>query len=213
MLDEGSSRKIRKLRLRPSIPVLKFNYKAGKKISRPFGYKVTSQKQLRALKRGAVPEGGVLNPYGHYGDCRRSRYRATYFKLKLKPALREASMKRKRARLKIKAAIALEAHELQQMARENATLAMETLTEIARNQRSPEASRIAASTVILDRAYGKASQTSITANVTNGKENEIDGVELDKRINSALKRVEELTNRAPKKGKSKDRPSDLRKYH
>lgn len=185
--------------------------KNGKKIGRPFGSKV-SQKQLNALRRGCVPPGGVLNPYGYYGNTRRARYRATYFNLKLKPALREAALRRKRAILKEKKAIALEQHELQQIARENATLAMNTLTEIARNKRAPEATRIAASSVILDRAYGKASQTSITASVTNGKESDITGAELDKRISQALKRVEDLTNRTPKTRTRKKRSADLRKH-
>ena len=122
-------------------------------------------------------------------------------------------MKRKRLKLKEKKAVALEAHEVQQVARENAALAMKTLAEISGNKRAPESSRIAASAVILDRAYGKASQTSITASVTNGKESEIDSVELDKRIKQALKRVEDLTNRAPKKRTRPDRPANLRLYN
>lgn len=188
-------------------------YKAGKSFGRGLGYKVTSQKQLRALKRGAVPEGAVLNPYGHYGNSFRSRYRATYFNLQLKPAYREKAMKRTRLKLKEKKAQALEAHEVQQIARENAALAMKTLADISGNKRAPESSRIAASAVILDRAYGKASQTSITASVTNGKESEIDSVELDKRIKQALKRVEDLTNRAPKTRARPNRPRNLREYH
>lgn len=186
--------------------------KNGKKIGRPFGSKV-SQKQLNALRKHGVPPGAVLNPYGHYGNSRRSRYRETYFNLELKPAFREAALRRKRAILKEKKAIALEQHELQQIARENATLAMNTLTEIARNKRAPEATRIAASSVILDRAYGKASQTSITASVTNGKESDITGAELDKRIGQALKRVEDLTNRTPKAGTGKKRPSNQKHLH
>jgi len=122
-------------------------------------------------------------------------------------------MKRKRVKLAEKKAVALEAHELQQLARENATLAMQTLIEISSNHRAPEATRIAASAVILDRAYGKASQTSITASVTNDKKKDLDGTELDKRIKAALKRAEELTNRAPKEGKSEERPADIRVTH
>lgn len=214
MLDE-EAKKILKLRL-PRVPEVMGTrkYKAGKPhASRPKGHKVTSQKQLQALRRGAVPEGAVLNPYGTCGNTFRARYRATFFKLKLKPAYREEALKRTRAKLKLRKAVALEAHELQQMARENATLAMQTLSEIARNKRAPEPSRIAASAVILDRAYGKASQTSITASVTNGKESDIDGVELDKRIKQALRRVEDLTNRAPKKRTRPDRPANIREYH
>lgn len=148
-----------------------------------------SQKQLNALRDHGVPAGKVLK------------------------AWRSKAMKRKRLKMKIKKAIALEAHELQQMARENATLAMRTLISISENPRAPEATRIAASSVILDRAYGKASQTSITASVTNGKADTIDGSELDKRVARALKRVEELTDRTPKAPASQKRLADIRKYN
>ena len=99
------------------------------RIGRIPGY-TASQKTLKALRKHAVPEGAVLNPYGQAGDTRRARYRATWFGRTLKPAYREEAMKRKRLMLKEKKAIALEAHELQQIARENATLAMNTLVEI-----------------------------------------------------------------------------------
>lgn len=122
-------------------------------------------------------------------------------------------MRRKRLKLMVKKAIALEAHELQQIARENATLAMRTLVEIAKSTRAPEATRIAASSVILDRAYGKASQTSITANVTNGKADEVTADELDKRTRQALKRIEDITNRTRKAPASQKRLINLRKYN
>lgn len=183
------------------------------KPGRPFGSPV-SQKQLNALWRNSVPEGEVLNPYGQCGNTRRARYRATFFKRTLKPAFRGEAMERKRIRLNIKKAVALEAHELQQLARENATLAMQTLIEISENPRAPEATRIAASSVILDRGYGKSSQTSITANVTNDKNSkELDGNELDKRIDHALKRVEAVTNRTAKTRPGKKRSADLRKLN
>lgn len=172
-----------------------------------------SPAQLKVLYRFRVPPGGVLNPYGKLGNTRRAQYRATYFGRTYKKGLREDAMKRKRIKLQEKKAIALEAHELQQIARENATLAMQTLVEISGNSRAPEATRIAASAVILDRAYGKASQTSITANVSNGKKSDLDSTELDKRINQALKRAEELTNRAPKAEPSEERPADVHKLN
>ena len=174
---------------------------------------IRSQKRLNALCKHAVPPGGVLNPYGMYGNTRKQRYRITWFGLKPKPALREDALKRNRIKLQQKKALQLELHELQALARENATAAMRTLIEIAKNKRAPEANRIAASAVILDRGYGKASQVSITASVTNGKADNLDSTELDKRISRALKRVEDLTNRTPKAGTGQKRPADLRKYH
>lgn len=211
MLDP-EAKKILKLKLPRAPEIVPRKFAGGKKKARAKGF-IPTQKQLRALRDHGVQVGGVLNPYGKYGDSYRSRYRASRFMLKLKPGFREDSMKRKRLKLKAKKAIALEAHELQQMARENATMAMRTLAEISRSKRAPEATRIAASAVILDRAYGKASQTSITANVSNGKTSEIDGNELSKRIDSALKRVADLTTRAPKKAKGQKGPVDLRQYN
>ena len=168
---------------------------------------------LKTLRKFAVPPGGVLNPYGTYGNTRKQRYRITWFGLKLKPALREEALKRNRVKMQQKRAIQLELHELQALARENATAAMHTLVEIVKNKRAPEANRIAASAVILDRGYGKASQVSITASVTNGKADNLDSTELDKRISRALKRVEDLTNRTSKAGPGQKRPVDLRKYN
>jgi len=177
---------------------------------RVFMRRVMSQKLLNALRDNAVPPGGVLNPYGTHGNTRRARYRATYFGYTHKPALREFALKRTRIMMKEKVALALEAHELQSLARKNATLAMNTLIEISQNKRAPEATRIAASAVILDRGYGKASQTSITANVSDGKAKDINSAELDTRISRALKRVEDLTKRTPEEGTGKKRPVDIR---
>lgn len=195
------------MKLFTGIPLPRIGPTTGKRRGPPKGVKPYSQRHLNSLRDHAVPPGKVLNPSGKRGH-------AGYIEGVDGEGWREPAMKRARKILKEKKAIALEAHELQQIARENATLAMETLAEISGNKRAPESSRIAASAVILDRAYGKASQTSITANVTsNGKKSDLDQSELDKRIGSALKRVEELTNRTPKARPSTKRPVDIRKFN
>lgn len=163
-----------------------------------------TQARLNALRRFGVHAKNVLNPYGRMGTASDGKDEQSF---------RGEAMKRNRLKLAEKKRVALEAHELQLLARENADKAMKTLIEISGNKRAPEATRIAASTAILDRGYGKASQTSITANVTNGKARDITSDELDKRVNHALRRVEELTDRASEKGKSEKRPADLRKYN
>lgn len=160
-----------------------------------------SSKRLKNLKKHAVPPNGVLNPYGSNGT------RSTG---KDDLSLRPEAIKRNRLKLEQKRAKALEAHELQQIAREAATKAMKTLIKICVNERAPEATRIAASTAILDRGYGKASQTSITANVTNGKASDITSDELDKRVKAALRRVNDITNRTGETGAGKKRPANLR---
>lgn len=204
MLD-GGAKKILKLDL-PTVRGTKTNTKRG-------NFTPRTMLQLKALKRHAVVKGACLNPYGSLGDTPRMKWRIWNRNLKIKPAFREASMKRRRLQLKEKKKVALEAHELQQIARENATLAMRTLVNISKNPRAPEATRIAASSVILDRAYGKASQTTISASVTSGKANEIGPEELDQRIKRALKRVEDITSRTPKAPVSKKRSADLRKLN
>lgn len=159
--------------------------------------------ELKTLHRWAIPKGKLLNPHG-----RGAKHHEVPDN-----ALRKRAMLRNRLKLAKAKAVALEHHELQQLARENATLAMQTLIEISRNPRAPEATRIAASAVILDRGYGKASQTTITANVGNGKNNQLTGDELDKRVDKALKRVEELTNRTRKAPPSPNGSPDLRKLN
>lgn len=177
----------------------------GKHKYPPLKNPIKSQAQLNNLARWAIPRGANLNPYGTIG-CRHTDAKDDL-------ALRKHAMKRTRIKLKQKKAVAMEAHELQVLARENASLAMQTLIEIAANSRAPEATRIAASAVILDRGFGKASQTNITANIGNGKNNNLTATELDQRVAKALRRVEELTNRAPKQAPSPQRPADLRKLN
>jgi hypothetical protein len=115
--------------------------------------------------------------------------------------------------LQEKKRVALEMHELQQKARESASEVMDALIEISLDKRAPHPARIAAGAVVLDRGYGKATQVSMSANLTNGKADELTGDELNKRIGKALKRVEDLTGGAAKKDTSKDRPADLHKLN
>jgi hypothetical protein len=197
----------------------------GAKLGRPFGSPM-SQKQLAALRRNRPPVGKCLNPFGQRGFKSQSQYTGKTLNGRVREIMidpdkrperpmvhNRATMMKKRLRLKREKERALEAHELQQLARENATLAMNTLIEISGNKRAPEATRIAASQVILDRGFGKATQTSISASVTNGKTNELDGDELQRRIDTALKRTEELIRRGSKKAPSQKGSSDLRKLN
>ena len=156
---------------------------------------------------GAVKKGEVLNPYGCLGKWR-GKYR-----LGKREGSRDKSMAKKRARLEAKVAVILEARDLQEIARVNAKGAMEALVAIVNSKHAPEASRIAAAQVILDRGYGKASQTTFSANVSDGKTSEITADELEQRVNRALRRVEELTGRAPKAPKGKNKSLNVRKCH
>lgn len=167
-----------------------------------------TQDQLKGLAKCLIKRGEVVNPYGCVGR-ERGKYRYG-----IRVGSRDGCLKKRREKILEARARALEVHELQEMARVNATRAMRNLIDIMSNPRSPEAARIAAAAIVLDRGYGKASQTNINANVNaNGKENEIDSSTLDDRIGRALKRVEELTGGARKAAAGKKRSSDVRKYH
>ena len=117
-----------------------------------------------------------------------------------------------RKRVRLRTTIAKEAREIQEIARTNATAVMEKLAEIVASSHN-ESAVIAASQVLLDRAYGKSAQTHINANVdAHGKNTDVSQKELDKRIESALKRVEAITGGAPKAPKSEERPDNVREF-
>ena len=118
---------------------------------------------------------------------------------------------RKRKRLRLKQTVAKEVREIQEYARKNAFAAMEKATEIVANSDN-ETTVLSAVQIVLERAYGKASQTNINANVNgDGKTTEISAKELDARIAKALQRVEELSRGKKQAPAGKDRLVDLRK--
>jgi hypothetical protein len=117
----------------------------------------------------------------------------------------------KRKRLKLYETVAREQREIQELARKGAKAVMERLQLIA--EQSPnETAAISAGLVILDRGYGKATQTNVNATLdANGKATDISGKELDARIQKVVERLEGITGRAPKAPKSEDKSVDLRK--
>lgn len=107
-----------------------------------------------------------------------------------------------------------EAKEIQDIARSGAVDALKAIKRIVNSKVASDQAVIQAATVLLDRGYGKATQTNVNSNVNiDAKPNEISAVELDQRIASALKRVEDLTKRVGKTEPSKDRPTNLREYN
>lgn len=116
-----------------------------------------------------------------------------------------------RRQRKIYEKVALEAHEVQRKARMSANDAMDTLDEIVKDPSAQHSARIAAAQVILERAYGKASQVNINAQVNpDAKNSEVTDKQLDERIRQTLKRVEELTGGEAKPTDSKEQPADVR---
>ncbi len=121
----------------------------------------------------------------------------------------DRSFERKRARLKESAA--KEAADIQLEARRHTADILDEMVEIALSETAVESAKIQAAHFVYDRAYGKAAQTNINANVNaNGKPSEITGSTLAKRIEATLKRIEELTRGGATPPASEERPADIR---
>jgi hypothetical protein len=118
----------------------------------------------------------------------------------------------KRKRMRLHMTVAKEQREIQDLARKGAEHVMKRMIEIA-NTSFNETAAIAAASVVLERAYGKANQTNINATVdANGKATDVSGKELDSRIEQTLKRVEAITGRASKATAGKKQSVDIRKH-
>ncbi len=118
--------------------------------------------------------------------------------------------KKLKKRRRLRESVAKEAAEIQLTARKRALAAMDRLQDIIENPVSKDSDAIAAANVVLDRAYGRAQQTNINANISDGKEKSLTSAELNERIEKTLRRAQELTSRTAETGKSEERPADIR---
>lgn len=104
--------------------------------------------------------------------------------------------------------------EIQEKVREHAEEAINVLVEIMRSGESLETTKLQAIQMLLDRGYGKASQTNINANLdADAKPSQISTTDLTKRINEAIERVERVTSGIGEAEASADKPIDIRKYN
>ncbi len=127
---------------------------------------------------------------------------------------REKELKYRRKRLKLKETVAKEAAEIMDIARTHAAAAMERLAGIITNPHSQDSAAIQAISVILDRAYGKASQTNVNTNVNlDGKPAELSAKQLDARVAAALKRIENITGAAVPEAPRPAGSADVRKLN
>jgi TolA-binding protein len=116
-----------------------------------------------------------------------------------------------RHRIRLRENMIKEAREIQEMAKGFTADAMKRVHQIIEDQHAKDSDIIAAAQFLHDRAYGKATQTSISAQVdTNGKPTDIGAKELDARIKQALERVERITGGTAEEGKGEERPADVR---
>lgn len=135
-----------------------------------------------------------------------------YQKGKKVTPMKSKEAKARSPRVRLRTTIVKEAREIQDLARTHAAQAMRRMAEIINDPMTPGNIAVAAAEAILNRAYGKPNQTNTNLNVdANGKNSEVSGTELDQRIATALKRVEDLTGREAKAPAGKKQPADLRK--
>jgi hypothetical protein len=125
--------------------------------------------------------------------------------------MEKKSRAREREQRKIaKLTVAKEARQVQDDARQTATAAFEVIKDVMMNAER-DSDKLTAANIVLERAYGKATQINVNDNVNrNGNKEEVSAAELDKRIEEAIRGVEELTGGATKPPKGSQRPVNLR---
>lgn len=110
--------------------------------------------------------------------------------------------------------ISLEARDLQDLSRELAPKAMETLVNILDNPESADTAKLAAAQIILDRGYGKPAATMNLNTNLDSKPAELDDTALAQRTAETLRKIEKLTKTNSESTEVEEKkPSDLRKYN
>lgn len=145
--------------------------------------------------RAAVKPGEIINPHGQKGYEGAGIWNPNW-----KTTMAETKQ-------------AMTIRELQEACRREVDDILDELRRILKNPDSADSAKLQAAQMMLDRAYGKATQTNVTAQVTDGKPSEIDDAELNTRIRTALKRVERVASGEAKPSLSEDGPADLRKLN
>jgi hypothetical protein len=148
-----------------------------------------------ARYKGNAKPGQVRNPYGCKGYA-------------------GAGLEKPMAYTKKELLTALEAREMVDLARQKARKAMQVYEDVIDAEAAADTAKIQAANAILDRAYGKATQTSVNTQVNaDGKPTEIDDKELNRRIDEALKRVEAVARGEGQADHSEVGSPDLRKLN
>jgi len=154
---------------------------------------ITAGKYLKHIEKvrykTAAKPGEVRNPYG-----RRGKPLSEHQKKQIKEAM--------------------ESRELVNAARRRAEKALKVLDDVIDSETSADTAKLAAAKEILDRAFGKPTQTNVNANVNaDGKTSEIDNRELDQRLDQLVRRVEAASGREEEAPASQERSADLRKLN
>lgn len=132
------------------------------------------------------------------------------------PAIKDLATAREKRMLKVTNRVmkVVSGPELQEKARRAGNDAVKALWDIVRNPISTDAAKISAAQTLLDRGYGRPTQTTPNPQVNpDGKPKEISDKELDERITQTITRIEKLEGRKREKIASEVRPADIRKYN
>lgn len=122
------------------------------------------------------------------------------------------------ANLKVKKAARMlrqyTSRETQERARCAARDALDTLWAIVRSPISADQAKIAAAGIIFDRAYGRATQVAVTANVSdNAAPKDLNRTSLEQRIKETLSRIDGVESGETEAGSGQDGPPHLREFH
>lgn len=197
------------LRKEPSIKKLSHDFRVFTRIHHPIG---GAYKQKRASIKGNTWAAAANMTKESHERRMSGLFKAWQKCARLSKGEKLMTVRKKsKKRAKLRKTIAMEHRDLQDTARKSSAAVMERLAEIVADSSTQPSVVVAAAQVIFDRAYGKASQTNINANLNaDGKPSEISQAELDTRVAKALERVEALTGGKAKARPRKKRPPDLR---
>lgn len=149
------------------------------------------------------------------------RHQKSLFSDKLDPSLHGDRLKRANyskeelmMRDEQRKKIAIEAKDIQTLARKFAIDAMETLAGVMQNPEANDTCKITAANSVLDRAYGKPAITNVNLNSNlDASPKELDSVSLDQRIEDTLAKLNNVVEQKSEETKGDKRPIDRRKYN
>lgn len=129
----------------------------------------------------------------------------------------EERMAQKKLQKRVYAKVTKTHLEIQQYIRERAERYLAELDRIATSEETSGNEKLAAIQQLMDRGYGKATQTTVNSNLDgDAKPKELSTDELLRRVDEAIQRAEKtqgLASGVGKEAEGTEGPADLRKYH
>jgi recombinational DNA repair protein RecT len=123
----------------------------------------------------------------------------------------EERMAQKRLQKRVYAKVTKTHLEVQEMIREQAETLITTLLELATD--GTENAKLNAIQQLMDRGYGKATQTTVNTSLDATRLKDVSANDLGKRIEQTLERIEGATGGVPEETESTERSVDIRKLN